>query len=148
MYYRRWVLIATSLLAAARSFVIGIRNPALSLRVEPEHEQLLQNLVWLPLRKRTPLTLCRSADEDSLLVNGERIFLYSGEFHPFRSVSNPPVDPSLTSAAFRFLHYGLTSSKRSKPSVSIPSPFTQIGPFSKASLVNTEQKESLTSSHS
>ncbi|OCL03153.1 glycoside hydrolase family 35 protein [Glonium stellatum] len=39
---------------------------------------------WIQPYKRAPLQDIVTWDEDSLFVRGERIFWYSGEFHPFR----------------------------------------------------------------
>ena len=50
--------------------------PALALRGKPTD--------FIRPYKRAPLQDIVTWDEHSLFVNGDRVFFYSGEFHPFR----------------------------------------------------------------
>lgn len=43
-----------------------------------------------PYRRGEPLQDIVTWDEHSLLIRGERVMLYSGEFHPFRLPVRPP----------------------------------------------------------
>jgi hypothetical protein len=56
---------------AITSDALALRKPNLNDLIKPyKRDELLQSLVtW---------------DEHSLFVRGERIMIYSGEFHPFR----------------------------------------------------------------
>ncbi|KAG9541580.1 putative beta-galactosidase, partial [Aureobasidium melanogenum] len=55
---------------AITSDALAVRKPNLNDLIKPYKRELLQDLVtW---------------DEHSLFVRGERIMIYSGEFHPFR----------------------------------------------------------------
>lgn len=55
---------------AITSDALAVRKPNLNDIIKPYKRELLQDLVtW---------------DEHSLFVRGERIMIYSGEFHPFR----------------------------------------------------------------
>jgi hypothetical protein len=59
---------------AITSDALALKKPNLNDLIKPYHkrDELLQSLVtW---------------DEHSLFVRGERIMIYSGEFHPFRYV--------------------------------------------------------------
>ena len=42
---------------------------------------------WITPYKREALQDIVTWDKDSIFVNGERIFLYSGEVHPYRSAA-------------------------------------------------------------
>lgn len=55
---------------AITSEALAIKKPNLNELIKPYKRELLQDIVtW---------------DEHSLFVHGERIYFYSGEFHPFR----------------------------------------------------------------
>jgi hypothetical protein len=60
---------------AITSDALALRKPNLNDLIKPyKRDELLQSLVtW---------------DEHSLFVRGERIMIYSGEFHPFRYESS------------------------------------------------------------
>ncbi|QDS74282.1 hypothetical protein FKW77_003497 [Venturia effusa] len=57
-------------------FTLFVPSLAGSIRGRPER--------WIQPYKRAPLQNIVTWDNSSLLVNGQRIMFYSGEFHPFR----------------------------------------------------------------
>jgi hypothetical protein len=68
------------------------------------------------------------------MINGERMNIFSGEFHPYRSVRRrprPPLDPACAPLTQRAgcpcTRSTSTSSRRSRRSASTPSPSTRSG---------------------
>jgi len=66
---RSLALTAAALQAGCRALGTAGR-PHLLIRADPAKRELLQNIV--------------SWDENSLFIHGERVMIFSGEFHPYR----------------------------------------------------------------